>query len=219
MTLPAATLFPQSLLPLYVFEPRHRRMLVDVLESHRMLVVAMQKPSCQRETPHEVAGLGLVRMAVQHSDGTAHVVLQGLIRVSLTPALRYKPYRVHRVTPLCSIPAPPNHCQPLLQELRDLVQRRIELGLPFPPPPTLMDAENVVSLAPCPDAMAAILRDTLDLKDPDVVADLISAILVGPATVRQQLLECVRTSDRLALLVAHLKTELARHGDPSPGSP
>ena len=34
MTLPNATLFPQALLPLYIFEPRYRRMLADTLASH-----------------------------------------------------------------------------------------------------------------------------------------------------------------------------------------
>ena len=40
MTLPNATLFPQALLPLYIFEPRYRQMLVDMLHSHRMFSVA-----------------------------------------------------------------------------------------------------------------------------------------------------------------------------------
>ena len=40
MTLPSATLFPQALLPLYIFEPRYRRMLADTLKAHRMFIVA-----------------------------------------------------------------------------------------------------------------------------------------------------------------------------------
>ena len=50
MTLPSATLFPQALLPLYIFEPRYRRMLNDALNSNRMISVAMQKPGRTRET-------------------------------------------------------------------------------------------------------------------------------------------------------------------------
>jgi len=33
MTLPSATLFPQALLPLYIFEPRYRQMVADTLKS------------------------------------------------------------------------------------------------------------------------------------------------------------------------------------------
>ena len=48
MTLPSATLFPQALLPLYIFEPRYRHMLADMLRTNRMFTVAMQKPGTSR---------------------------------------------------------------------------------------------------------------------------------------------------------------------------
>ena len=83
MTLPNATLFPQALLPLYIFEPRYRQMLADALHSTRMFSVAMQKPGSTRETPSPVAGLGLIRVSVGHRDGTSHLILQGLARVEL----------------------------------------------------------------------------------------------------------------------------------------
>jgi len=44
MTLPNAILFPQVMLPLFIFEARYRKMLRDVLDSHRMFAIAMQKP-------------------------------------------------------------------------------------------------------------------------------------------------------------------------------
>src|SRR5208283_610656 len=96
MTLPNATLFPQAFLPLYIFEPRYRRMLADALQSHRMFSLAMQRPGCMRETPLPVAGLGLIRASVSHRDGTSHLILQGLARVELEQAIRYKPYRIQR---------------------------------------------------------------------------------------------------------------------------
>src|SRR6185436_17665412 len=90
MTLPNATLFPHALLPLYIFEPRYRQMLSDALRSHRMFAVAMQRPGNTRETPAPVAGLGLIRVAVKHGDGTSHLILQGLARVELGAAVRYR---------------------------------------------------------------------------------------------------------------------------------
>ena len=92
MTLPNATLFPQALLPLYIFEPRYRQMLADALHSNRMFSVAMRRPGSTRETPLPVAGLGLIRVSVGHRDGTSHLILQGLVRVELGKAVRYKPY-------------------------------------------------------------------------------------------------------------------------------
>ena len=76
MTLPNATLFPQALLPLYIFEPRYRQMLLDSLNTNRMFSVAMQKPGRKRETPSLVAGLGLIRVSVGHQDGSSHLILQ-----------------------------------------------------------------------------------------------------------------------------------------------
>src|SRR5215212_8838359 len=92
MTLPNATLFPQALQPLYIFEPRYRQMLAEALQTNRMFAVAMQKPGNTRERPAPIAGLGLIRVAVKHSDGTSHLILQGLARVELEDAVRYRPY-------------------------------------------------------------------------------------------------------------------------------
>jgi len=99
MTLPDAILFPQAMLPLYIFEPRYRRMLSDALGSHRMFSVAMQKPGRVRETPCRVAGLGLIRASVARNDGTSNLVLQGITRVELAETVRSRPYRVHRIRP------------------------------------------------------------------------------------------------------------------------
>src|SRR4029077_927054 len=104
MTLPNATLFPQALLPLYIFAPRYRQMLADALHSNRVFAVAMQKPGNSRETPLPVAGLGLVRVSVAHRDGTSHLILQGLTRVELEETVRSRPYRIHRIKPLRTPP-------------------------------------------------------------------------------------------------------------------
>src|SRR5947199_9949279 len=97
MTLPSATLFPQALLPLYIFEPRYRRMLADALKSDRMFSVAMQKPGRSRETPCPVAGLGLIRVSVDHEDGTSPLIVQGLTRVELGDPVQQKPSRIHHL--------------------------------------------------------------------------------------------------------------------------
>src|SRR2546423_356675 len=104
MTLPNATLFPQALLPLYIFEPRYRQMLADALHSNRMFSVAMQKRGNTRESPSPVAGLGLIRVSVGHKDGTSPLFLQGLTRVELQDTVRYKPYRVQRIRALKTPP-------------------------------------------------------------------------------------------------------------------
>jgi Lon protease-like protein len=44
MPLPGAVLFPHALLPLYIFEPRYRKMLEHALQRHRMFCVTLIKP-------------------------------------------------------------------------------------------------------------------------------------------------------------------------------
>src|SRR5438270_2371276 len=134
MTLPKATLFPQALLPLYIFEPRYRQMLADALQSSRMFSVAMQKPGSTRETPSPVAGLGLIRVSVGHRDGTSHLILQGIARVELEEPVRYKPYRIQRIRALQSPPCDNVKVDALVAKVRELLEERLELGLKFPFP-------------------------------------------------------------------------------------
>ena len=102
MVLPNVTLFPQALLPLHIFEPRYRKMLQEVLQSHRSFIVAMRKPGATRETLFNVAGLGLVRVCVDNADGTSHLILQGVSRVALTKTVRSRPTGFARIPKLNS---------------------------------------------------------------------------------------------------------------------
>src|SRR5215475_2040424 len=133
MTLPSATLFPQALLPLYIFEPRYRHMLADMLRTERMFSVAMQQPGKQRETPCQIAGLGLIRVSVAHDNGTSHLILQGLTRVELVETVRVRPYRVASIKPLLAPPVDSVVIDALVAKVHELVDERLRLG-PFPFP-------------------------------------------------------------------------------------
>jgi ATP-dependent Lon protease len=208
MTLPNATLFPQALLPLYIFEPRYRKMLADSLKTHRMFSIAMQKPGATREQPSPVAGLGLIRVSVGHQDGTSHLVLQGIARVELVKAVRYKPYRVQTIRPLESPPCNDLVVDALLAKVRELLEERIKLGLGFPgavAPKKSKPAEA------SPGFSAQEVLGYLDkLSDPEQVADLVSChVLSGPSE-RQTILETVHLESRLKHLIHFLMAEISR---------
>ncbi|HTJ01136.1 MAG TPA: LON peptidase substrate-binding domain-containing protein [Dongiaceae bacterium] len=208
MTLPNATLFPQALLPLYIFEPRYRRMLADALKSDRMFSVAMQKPGRRREAPAGVAGLGLIRAAVEHADGTSHLVLQGIARVELEPAVRYRPYRIHRIRPIAVPPSDDAVINPLVVQVRDLLAQRMKLGLPFPFP-LFNPAANPA--APDNEEQAQEILNFLDhLTDPNQVADLVSCAVLPKAAERQTILETANLESRLNHLIRFLVAELRR---------
>src|SRR5438552_4015357 len=207
MTLPNATLFPQALLPLYIFEPRYRQMLADALHSNRMFSVAMQKPGRGRETPSPVAGLGLIRVSVGHRDGTSHLILQGLARVELEEAVRYKPYRIQRIRPLEIPPCDNVKVDALVAKVRELLEERINLGLPFPFP--VMSPDKSQS-APAPPSYSPkeILNYLDSITDPEQAVDLVSCAVLPGAVERQAILETVDVEVRLRRLIHFLLAEI-----------
>jgi Lon protease-like protein len=204
MTLPNVTLFPQALLPLYLFETRYRRMLADALNSHRMFVVAMQKPGRVRETPSSVAGLGLVRVGVDNPDGTSHLILQGITRVELGPTVRYKPYRVQEIQPLQAPPSDNITVDALVAKVRDLVVERVELGLHFGKTEKKEKQPSILSIKD-------VVNYLNELEDADQVADLVSCALLPSPAERQTILETVDVEPRLKHLIHFLLAEIKTH--------
>jgi ATP-dependent Lon protease len=206
MTLPHATLFPQAMLPLYIFEPRYRRMLADSLASHRMFVIAMQRPGSKRETPAKVAGLGMIRVAVENKDGTSHLILHGLMRVKLEKTVRYKPYRTARILPLVPERGENLHLDPLIAKIRDLVSARVERGFEFPfsiksdQSPVGEDPANVVTAK---DVVSYLEK----VQDPEQVADLVSCAMLPGSDERQEILETLEVEPRLRRLIHFLMND------------
>lgn len=214
MTLPNATLFPQALLPLYIFEPRYRQMLADALQSNRMFSVAMQRPGNSREIPSPIAGLGLIRVSVGHRDGTSHLILQGLARVELEATVRYKPYRVQRIRPLETPPCDSLRADALMAKVRELLQERIDLGLPFPFP--VMSPGTAGEATSAGFSAKEILGYLDSITDPEQAADLVSCAVLPGAVERQTILETVEVETRLQRLITFLLAEirLKRKGKP-----
>ena len=207
MTLPNATLFPQALLTLYIFAPRYRQMLADALHSNRMFSVAMQKPGSTRETPSAVAGLGLIRVSVGHRDGTSHLVLQGLARVELEEAVRYKPYRIQRIRPLHTPPCDNVTVDALVGKMRELLEERTELGLPFPFPVMAPEKSKHGTVPPAIPPQE-ILHYLDAIADPEQATDLVSCAVLPGAAERQAILETVNVEARLRRLIHFLLAEI-----------
>lgn len=210
MTLPSATLFPQALLPLYIFEPRYRKMLRDSLETNRMFTIAMQKPGRTRETPYKIGGLGVIRVSVGHKDGTSHLILQGLTRVHLAETVQYKPYRVQRIRPLLADSKDSVTIDALVARVRELVSQRLELA-PFPSPFPLKKVGAEEAKEPVAFSKAEVLDYLEKLPGADQVADLVTCALLPDANERQTILETVDIEPRLEHLIHFLMAEVTRY--------
>jgi Lon protease-like protein len=212
MTLNGAILFPQAMLPLYIFEPRYRKMLQEALETHRMFAVAMQKPTTQRESPAQVAGLGLIRAAVKNPDGTSHLILQGVCRLKLGKVKRYRPYRVHEVKPIETTGNDSVAVDALTVKLLDLVAERFAQGKDYPP--QIVEALKKVEAAENPgDAPTNtpaenIVKYLSKVQNPDHLADLVSCTLLPTPLQRQQILETANLEARLKFLIHFLIAEI-----------
>ena len=111
MALPGVTLFPNALLPLFIFEPRYQEMLASVLAGDRIFAVGMVRPDTGEESVYPVAGAGLVRACVGQPDGTSQLILQGLARVELTDFEQKDPYLIGRARPLATVIDDEEACQ------------------------------------------------------------------------------------------------------------
>ena len=219
MTIRSATLFPQALLPLFIFEPRYRRMLANTLRGGRMFCVAMQRPDRRRETPCAVAGLGLIRASVEHPDGTSHLVLQGLVRVEVREAIQQKPYPIHAIRPLPAPPADSVAIDALVAKVHELVEQRMQLGeLPFPLPLSKKSA-HFWDEAGCPPtfSICEVLDHLRRVSDGGQLADLVSCALLPEALQRQSILEAVEVAQRLRRLIHFLMAQIRQHPNNLPG--
>src|SRR5574341_684698 len=101
---PLATVvfFPNTLLPLHVFEPRYRQMVKDVIDSERIIGMALLKPGWEKNYEgnpeiYSVAGMGRIVNSEPLEDGRFNIVLYGLKRVKIIEIARELPYRLARV--------------------------------------------------------------------------------------------------------------------------
>jgi len=102
--LPNAVLFPGATLPLYVFEPRYRQMVEDVLRHGRWIAVALLRPGYEADyegSPefHEIGGAGFLVRSNRLEDGRYEIVLEGRARVQLAEIPSARLYRMARAVP------------------------------------------------------------------------------------------------------------------------
>lgn len=211
MILPNATLFPQALLPLYIFELRYRQMLADALHGQRLFAVAMRKPNSTRETPLEVAGVGLIRVSVAHKDGTSHLILQGLTRVKLGKVTHYRPYRVQEIEPLATPPCNSTKTGELLDTVRELLKERVHLGMPFPFPFVSHNKPGLPGEPPPAFSPKEVIGYLDSISDPEQAADLVSCAVLAGAEDRQMILETLDVECRLRQLAQFLLRDIQSH--------
>jgi len=145
--LPRVFLFPGTLVPLHIFEPRYRQMVEDLLDRDGRIVIgpiqAGHEPESGGEPPvYPISGLGEI---VQHNrmpDGRFLITVAGLARVRIQEVGSDRLYRQARYEPIQEVAAGAAGVEDLADQLRRAILVRSESYVDLPsdlPPGPLTD--------------------------------------------------------------------------------
>ena len=191
MPLPGAVLFPHALLPLYIFEPRYRKMLDHALRHHRMFCVTLIKPSCPEwhapEDFFHLATVGLIRACVARGDGTSNLILQGLQRVRFASFEQESPFPIARIDVIESRGATTVETEALGAKVLELYASLKHDGRQLP---------------------GKVDQYLAELRDLEMLADLMASTFVNDPLRRQRVLEERSLNQRLRFLITYLRDEI-----------
>lgn len=188
MLLPDCTLFPHGGLPLYIFEPRYRKMLEDALEGDCFFAVARllgEESDDPAGCVAPVGTIGLVRASREQEDGTSQLLLHGVMRVKFLEWMDDRPYPHALIEPLVSSFTPENQAAAAMKTLRGAVEDAIRM---------------------LPDEVQSGVFSLLDrADDPGLMTDIVCQQFIHEADLRQSLLEMDSVGSRIPLICDYLR--------------
>ncbi len=189
--LPSAVLFPHSVIPLHIFEPRYREMVKDALEGDRVMALAQLEEGwepqyMERPTLQGMMCAGIIIWHEALENGRYNILLQGVCRARLLSEL--PPERLYRQARVELLPDPEYH-GPEEEQLRQAV---FELAGRVPP----TFAEGLLPI------VARASGGTL--------ADVVAAAIIPEPERRQQLLDELDVRQRLQTVVGEVGELIAR---------
>jgi len=195
--LAGVVLFPHTVLPLHVFEPRYRQMTQDALAGDRVITIVQPRGVEDPMVPgqpalEEYACLGQILNCRRLDDGRYNFLLVGRKRVRLAREVpSSKPYRVAEVEVLEDEPSPDDSARGELIELfRDLAARQDALD----------------------DDLGGLLKGDVGL---GALTDIVAHSLGLPAGLKQSFLADQKVDRRAAGLIRILR-ELAAPEEQAP---
>ena len=194
--LPNVVLFPGVYLPLHIFEPRYRTMVVDALDGDRLIGMVLLRPGFEEdyEGRPPVFGVGCAGVITHHErlpDGRFNIVLQGTERFRIQDEDHSRLYRIGHVESLAESPGTqPLEVRSIRQRLESLLtvlveKNRGELSIPssMPDMDVIHALAQYLDLAPL-EKQALLEKDSL-LSRASALADLLEMNTMGPAGSRQ----------------------------------
>ncbi|HWU39744.1 MAG TPA: LON peptidase substrate-binding domain-containing protein [Candidatus Acidoferrum sp.] len=198
--LPDVVLFPHTLQPLHIFEPRYREMVRDCLAGDKRLAMALLRPGWEsdyygRPPVYPIAGAGEIVRHEELPDGRFNILLRGTMRVSITAEIpAEKSYRLARARPL-----PDRYPDANPKAMGDRLERLKVFYL------------RILSEVQKGQGEAAKIFS--GVKDPGIIVDRIASAAISESETRQKVLEALDVSTRMAILQDHLVAVLSHLSD------
>jgi uncharacterized protein len=197
--LPGVVLFPGTLLPLRIFEPRYVQLLKDAMTTDKLIGMAHIKPGMNfssdspEAVPPEVyptLGVGTIVADQANADGTFHIALLGQARCRIVNEIPHKPYRIARVATIDDRTPAKQDDERRLRQSHDAM---LDLS------------RKLISKTLEGDASEQLKTALGERRDAGAVADLLASVYVQDAALRQTLLETTDLLARVRLLQAALE--------------
>ncbi len=193
--LPEVVLFPKTMVPLHIFEPRYRRMTRDALEQGRPIAMATidadaESDRYDRPAVRPIAGVGQIVEWDELDDGRFVIVLAGEARVKIVDEYAPElPYRLVRAVPLLDEPGDTAATARAVEALRGLS----------------------MSIRAVNPRLGAVIAEELErYPDPADFTNRLTAMIGGDPERQYRMLETLRVSDRASALVERVSDILAR---------
>lgn len=194
--LPGMVFFPNTLLPLHVFEPRYRAMTRFCIQREWPMAVVLIEPGHEERQSGDppvapMASIGHLVMREELDDGRFNIVLQGMARIRILEEQprEDRPYRTARAQLVSDFLLPD---RALLARKAAAVRAALT---------SLMVRDHKIR-----EMVSAPLLET---RSPAVLADALSAMIFTSPAARQELLACARVHERLDRVLDRLSELLA----------
>ncbi len=183
--------FPDTMVPLAVGQPRSVRLIDDVLRGDKLVgLVTSLDPEIEAPGPDDVRTVGVlasIQKMLKAPDGTLRIITQGIRRIKVDRFVSEEPYLVAEVVDLPDITEESTEVAALQRNLVAVYTKIIEL-VPYLPDELEMAAANIDD----PGSLGYFIASTMRLKTEE----------------KQELLEEVEVSKRLRRLTSLMNREL-----------
>lgn len=182
-------LFPGTIAPLHIFEPRYRQMVVDCQRDDKPFGLVLVKPESEflQEEPYSIGTIADIRNLEQLEDGRYTFMAVGVKRFRIVSQHREKPYLSGLVEPIDDDEEPEQKLAAAMKQASTLFKTYLKM---------LLEAANEMDVQ-------ANLPDT-----PEELSYFIASFLDIEEAQKQHFLELTSTVKRLQDEVGILRREV-----------